>query len=755
MNSLRYLISINADVNCKNFNGATPLIEACRYGNVECVEILIKEKKTVNNDINNNNNDYLNVDIKDIFNMSAIEYSVIMSRTNIIEILLNNCKFSKEVYYKIFETSIYSKKFLCFYKLLEIYDNKNIIDNFTYEEIYLVLMKMLIIHQFDKFMKLMEYLALRKKNDKDNFKFDLEKLENDIDILLISYLSFNIYKDNSQKFKADKENNNKEYTVLTRQFDEDGEKDFDEYEDEIREKIIMNANFNKSKIFNYEQAVNIVKKERDNININNNNNILKINGNCYIDSNNNSNNGNFNNNLLEFEEFIENKLLRFNEKINLILDDILEVNIIKENIIYEIDNNNKTYQEILKEKLYKFTDIDLLITHKYIKLLFKMNKFKEMNIIFLKFGKIFDKFSINYNDIISFIDLDIEKNSRNDFDNCEELKLYKNSNNNDNNNENENNNNNNNENNPLNLIRKLIKEILSNKNSNIYILKELFNYSFSINKRKKNDNYFDKWEKPLYNFNNNNILSLCIKELKNENNYTDTNNNNLFILLIEILNSKIFSIFLFEKIKNKRNILHLIFSLPFLAKKLLTELLNFIKKNFNYEKFYQNLFKMLNEIDYKNLTPIDLTIKKKNYELVEIYTKILNDFLMENYFSKNFALVSNQNTNINNTNSLIFSDFIFRKEEILYKVITINIEVLNETIEIPNDFKGNFLKKKFLFLEESLKKINDIINVYINLNLNLTFSDDNNKRILINEEYHKNNFKDKDEECNLIECKKK
>ena len=82
---------------------------------------------------------------------------------------------------------------------------------------------------------------------------------------------------------------------------------------------------------------------------------------------------------------------------------------------------------------------------------------------------------------------------------------------------------------------------------------------------------------------------------------------------------------------------------------------------------------------------------------------------------------------------------------------------MDHSLLMDSDFKENFLKKKFLFLEESLKKINDIINVYINLNLNLTFSDDNNnnKRILINEEYHKNNFKDKDEECNLIECKKK
>jgi hypothetical protein len=737
--------------------------------------------------------------------MSAIEYSVIMSRTNIIEILLDNCKFTKEIYYQIFLMSIYCKKFLSFCKLLEIYDEKNIIDKFNYEEIYIVIIKILIIHQYDKFLKLMEFLDLRKNKDKnkDSFKFDFEKLENDVDILLISYLSLYIYKENSQKFKADKDNYEKEYSVLSRQFDEDGEKDFDEYEDEIREKIIMNANFDKSKIFNYEQAVSIVKKQRDNINININVDFNK-NEDCNTDSNSSSYNGNLNKYILDFEDFIENKLFKFNEKINIILDEILEMEIINDiddnnndNDNNYIDNHsyNKNYHEIYKDKLLNFMDVNFLITHKYIKLLFKINKFNEMNILFSKLKKIFDKFSINCYDIENFIGSEeIEKNSGSENDYyIEEFNINSNENYNENklkdNKTNKNNHINNiNHKNPKKLIKKLIEEILSNKNSNIFLSKDLFNYSFSINKRKKNDNYFDKWQKPLHNFNNNNILSLCIKELKSENennnyNNKDKNNNTFtFINLKEILSSKIFSIFLFKKIKNKRNILHLIFSLPILAKQILVELLNFIKINYNNTKFYQNLFRMLNEIDYKNLTPIDLTIKKKNYIMVEIYTKILNDFLMENYFSKDLSLISglnkieleheNSNENKSNTSSnfydidnsnnktMIFSNFNFKKEEILYKVITIDIEVLNEIIEIPFDFKENFIKKNYLTLEESLKKINDTVNVYINLNLNLTFSDDNNskQRQLINEEYKKSNNNsniNNDNECNLIECKKK
>ena len=43
--SLDYLIEKKGNVNAKNKHGATALIESCRYGNWECVNVLIEKSK--------------------------------------------------------------------------------------------------------------------------------------------------------------------------------------------------------------------------------------------------------------------------------------------------------------------------------------------------------------------------------------------------------------------------------------------------------------------------------------------------------------------------------------------------------------------------------------------------------------------------------------------------------------------------------------------------------------------------------------
>jgi ankyrin repeat protein len=158
-----------------------------------------------------------------------------------------------------------------------------------------------------------------------------------------------------------------------------------------------------------------------------------------------------------------------------------------------------------------------------------------------------------------------------------------------------------------------IKEIISKCEDFIFvedkILINLENYKkFKISqKRKKTRNVFYQWKDILNTINCNNAISLALS--KPDEIYFD------FILSIKHFHKN-----LFEKLSDNKNLLHLLFANQNLAR--FKKALNFVEEHFTNK--IDLIIHMLDEHDDDLLTPLDILIKHKFFEMVQVYTDFIN-----------------------------------------------------------------------------------------------------------------------------------
>ncbi len=628
--------------------------------------------------------------------MSAIDYTILLNRIEALDLLLQKQTFIIEEYYNIIIMSLFSRKIITFEFIIKFLKEKKILEKFSLENLYTISEKAIIIHQYDKFLKLFSSL----KEIEENLLFDFKILENNLDLLILGVLSLKIYEANKEKTIL---SSSREFSLLSRSHDENGERDYDDIEDEIREKILNNLKNNENLYNNPDTKIgnsNMNEKDllKNKCNYGNSNAIhfMKLHNfstclnsdNFNKDDNVSSENDrslNLNNEtekILKFEEYLDNvtKVLIENTFLGLIdfkktMEDKFVEEIHKEKNVINFNMDNALFKDCLSQK--------------FIKLLIYLKAYEALKSLFNTLSDIANLLSLNIDNLIkeSILNEEIENekdtNSENtiidSFDRIFNIAKF-------------------NEFTKDTRIRAFICSISFNSKLNIPY--ENFSYIYSLNKRKKEDNYYENWKRHLNNFNNNNALSFCLKNIFKQEN---SNNENEKSILMNLLNTKILSILIFCRLENKKNIFHLIFpkSNTF---EILDIILKDIKKNF--PNNLKKIISMLNSTDNKNLTPIDIAIKKKNYDMVEIYTKIINDFLIESEFDnrdnditeeiKSFKLFKN------------FIDLNDYKENILYKII--NYKIRDDcTIVIPEDYKS-YLRDYCLILEDNIKFVNEGIN---------------------------------------------
>jgi hypothetical protein len=146
------------------------------------------------------------------------------------------------------------------------------------------------------------------------------------------------------------------------------------------------------------------------------------------------------------------------------------------------------------------------------------------------------------------------------------------------------------------------------KNDNIIYNKQDFQYFEFKRKRKLSKDINDQWES-LKILKNHNILTLSIINIKD-------------IYFYEILTFNSVKHLIFQKLLDlgNKNILHILFTSHRMERfKHIIEIISSEYKN-EVEKFIE----MIDEADEDLLTPLDLLIKHKFYEQVEIYTELIN-----------------------------------------------------------------------------------------------------------------------------------
>jgi len=638
--------------------------------------------------------------MRDDSGMSAIDYAILLNRIEALDILLNKCEYSLEDYFKILTMSVYSRKIKTFEFIIKFLLKKSFLEKFTYEFIFKILEKIIIIHQFEKYHILIQAL----KDIKGKQDYDLTELEQNIDLLILSAMSLKIFKLNWEKSQI---GSSKEFCFIFHQRDENAEIDYDDFEDEIREKIINNVKNNENM---YNKANKICESQNETYNnvINNSNinNSSKFNN---LQECNTMKNDLKSSSKLSTKEEIninhENEtIIRFEEYLEINIKDLVNLKVIQ---LKKFMNNFENYRKLEGEIEIPVIESDFnagpkkeIFSQKFLKLLFIRENYDSLRLIFKELEKISILINFKLDELIEK-DFTNELDSDPERDNCNLVLIKDNVNH-----------TNNNDKVKLNYdyldrikninIKAFISDILFE--SQITMKQKSFEFIYSLNKRKKEDNYYEYWKKSLDNFNNHNILSFFIKSIFNNYSEANKNENNI---LTDLLNSKILSLLLFFKLKNEKNILHLIFPKTN-TYDVLNEILLCIKANF--PKSIKNLISMINSIDNNNLTPIDIAIKKKNYEMVEVYTKILNDFLINNSFvtiNKDSKEEINTNNSIKNLIDINNCD-----DNILYKIVSYSIKD-EGFVTIPEDYKI-YIKNNRFNIETSIKNINTKLNAQIN-----------------------------------------
>ena len=220
-------------------------------------------------------------------------------------------------------------------------------------------------------------------------------------------------------------------------------------------------------------------------------------------------------------------------------------------------------------------------------------------------------------------------------------------------------------------------------------------------------------------FNSNNILSLSIESP--EDSYF-----NELIKLPQIKKQ------IFEYLPlNKKNILHILFKEELYKSKFL-KILELIKEEFSTQKEIEQFLLKINEPDIFSVTPLDILLKNKNCDLIEEYTKYLND--LENQYLGIKGPIEHQITHYTISNFIIsskekavnkdFKEYIIRrlkenqqilnskkKSELsfedLYKICLYNINdsTINYSTEIVKCIKNEMIEKKFVLSDQNYNHI--------------------------------------------------
>ena len=128
--------------------------------------------------------------------MSAIDYAVLINRIECIEILLNKYIYSIEEYINILYMGVYSKNKKTFEFVLYWLIKKQIFLNFSFEDIYKIAEKLIIIHQYENYLLLIS--SMNELNGK-GLKIELLDVEEDINLLILSFFSLKVYKTKLEK----------------------------------------------------------------------------------------------------------------------------------------------------------------------------------------------------------------------------------------------------------------------------------------------------------------------------------------------------------------------------------------------------------------------------------------------------------------------------------------------------------------------------------------------------------------------------
>lgn len=606
--------------------------------------------------------------------MSAIDYAALLNRIEVLDILLNSCSYSLKEYFDILFMSIYARKIVTFEFVLKFLVDRNILAQFALAEILAILEKMIILHQYEKYLIICEKLAQME----NQLAFKIADIGLNVDLMILSYLSLKIYNINKEKSEI---NCSKDIYLISKSNSQgtcgnsQAQRDYDDVEDEIREKIINDL-----------KSLNIIKslddEEPPEVKSNNSNARIKKN--------------NEHSNAIKFIQ-----LQNFSDK-SACAQGIDQGNQRNSQEVFETNlrNNVIKYYDLIIQQLknYKIQNVeshldDVIIPHKFIKLLLYMNIHSPLKTILILLTDLIKGFNLDLSELIEEINFSDKSLNSNyiptSFLNLEKINLK-----------------------PLKIF---LENLLCC--SDIILENSKFDFKYSINKKKKEDNYYANWKKYINSFNNHNALSLSLKSFIRKTYKIDSNDESHMHsyniddsddkIFQALLNSNIYSLYLFTKLKNNKNFLHLIF--PKLnSNEVFNIILTHIKNN--YPRNIKNIISMINDVDHNNLTPIDIAIKKRNYDMIEVYTKIINEFLNINYFLRkdntnetenntlhNYHITEKNQPNISNRYS----------ENIIYKIV--DVKVNDETkLSIPENYKSylNNIYHAYELLDKSFSKKN-------------------------------------------------
>lgn len=268
------------------------------------------------------------------------------------------------------------------------------------------------------------------------------------------------------------------------------------------------------------------------------------------------------------------------------------------------------------------------------------------------------------------------------------------------------------------VINSLNNQSIIFVNNNIIRIDEKFYEKFQTGKHSfgKINNYSkSSINESISFFNSNNILSLSIE-------CTDDSYFDELIKLPQIKKQ------IFEYLPiNKKNILHILFKEELYKSKFL-KILELIKTEFSTQKEIEQFLIKINAPDIFSVTPLDILLKNKNSDLIEEYTKYLND--LENNYLGGKAAIEHQITHYSISNFTIsskekpldkdFKDYIIRrlkenqqilnskkKNELsfedLYKICLykINDDTINYSKEIVKCIKNETIEKRFLLSDQN------------------------------------------------------
>jgi ankyrin repeat protein len=220
----------------------------------------------------------------------------------------------------------------------------------------------------------------------------------------------------------------------------------------------------------------------------------------------------------------------------------------------------------------------------------------------------------------------------------------------------------------------------------IKIEKKYFEYIIVDKKRNIEKNaYKEEWESLLIEISENNLLTLSV--LKTDD----------FFFSI-IIHYKFTQNFFFKKNSKDQNILHVLFQFDNIKR--FESILSIIEKH--YPNMIHLIIEMLDNLDENGLTPLDIIMKNKLFDLVEKYTNVLN-LLREKH---KINVVSH-----NHTFYKIFDYELIQEQELVNLPIEYKNHIDDSLRETNNLLKKFSMEKDFKILDRKTRYLQyDIIN---------------------------------------------